>query len=281
LGGVGHLPTSQELNVTNLYDFRHTYKGHKMTKITETQLIDSLKGLKEIKPNKQWAVLLKSQILDCNTEKQVEFNSTDFVMVNKAGIAEIISRIFSQKKLAYASATLAFLVIGIFGFARYTMPGDMFYPVKRIAEQTQQTPLQIAYNRSEDLIKVVKENKTQNLSPAIIEYKASISDAVKNLSDSLAIAKEGDKSAVEEIINEVKKIQKNQKQLETLGVNIEDPEQISELDAALSFIVENQIADLEESTLTDSQQEILEKAKELYIQGEYSEALEEILQMAE
>ncbi len=251
-----------------------------MAKITETQLIDTLKGLKDIKPNKQWAVLLKSQILDCGAEKQVEFNAADF-RTNKAGIGEIVLRMFSQKKLAYASATFAFLVIGIFGFARYTMPGDIFYPVKRIAEQTQQTPLQIAYNRSEDLIKVVKENKTQNLAPAITEYKASISDAVKNLSDSLVVAKGGDKNAVEEIINEVKKIQENQKQLETLGVNIEDSEQISELDAALSFIVENQIADLEDSTLTDKQQETLEKVKELFMQGEYSQALEEILQMSE
>jgi hypothetical protein len=255
-----------------------------MAKITETQLIDSLKRLKEIKPNKQWAVLLKSQILDSKAEKQIEFNAVDF-QTNKAGIGEIILRMFSQKKLAYASATFAFLVIGIFGFARYTMPGDIFYPVKRIAEQTQQTPLQIAYNRSEDLIKVVKENKTQNLAPAITEYKASISDAVKNLSDSLVVAKGGDKSAVEETINEVKKIQENQKQLETLGINlgidIEDSEYLSELDAALSLIVENQIADFEDSTLTDEQQEALENIKELYAQKEYSQALEEILQMIE
>ena len=40
-----------------------------MTKITQEQLIESLSQLKEIKPRKEWAVLLKSQIL---AEKQAE-----------------------------------------------------------------------------------------------------------------------------------------------------------------------------------------------------------------
>jgi len=243
--------------------------------MSKNDLENKIRQLKEIKPRKEWAVLLKSQILNSATEKQVEMVEIPAV---KIGIMDVISGIFFQRKLAYASVlSLMFMVVGVFGFVNYTMPGDIFYPVKKIAEQTQQTPLQIAYNRSEDLVKVVKENKTQNLTPAITEYKASISDAVKNLTDTLAIG--NDKKSVEEIINEVKKIQENQKQLETLGVNMGDTDEMSELDSTLATIVENQIADLEETTLTEDQQTILVEIKDLYEQGKYSEALEAILQM--
>jgi len=242
--------------------------------MSKNDLENKIRQLKEIKPRKEWAVLLKSQILN-SEQKQVEMVEMPAV---KVGIMDVISGIFFQRKLAYASVlSLMFMIVGAFGFVNYTMPGDIFYPVKKIAEQTQQTPLQIAYNRSEDLVKVVKENKTQNLTPAITEYKASISDAVKNLTDTLAIG--NDKKSVEEIINEVKKIQENQKQLETLGVNMGDADEMSELDSTLAVIVENQIADLEETTLTENQQTILVEIKDLYEQGKYSEALEAILQM--
>ena len=40
-----------------------------MVKITQEQLIESLNQLKEIKPKKEWAVLLKSQIL---TEQMID-----------------------------------------------------------------------------------------------------------------------------------------------------------------------------------------------------------------
>jgi len=242
--------------------------------MNQNELVETIKQLKEIKPRKEWAILLKSQILNSASAEQVRV--VKIPAEKRVGIMDVISGVLFQKKFAYASATLVFLVIGVFGFARYTMPGDLFYPVKKIAEQTQ-SPVQVAYNRSEDLVKVVKENKTQNLTPAITEYKASISDAVKNITDSLA--KDTDKKSVEEIVSEVKKLQENQKQLETLGVNLGDEKEMSELDGILAQIVENQIADLEETTLTEEQQTTLAKIKDLYSQEKYSEALEEILQM--
>jgi hypothetical protein len=158
------------------------------------------------------------------------------------------------------------------------MPGDMFYPVKKIVEQTQsQTTLQIAYNRSEDLVKVVKENKIQNITPAITEFKASISDAVKNLTNSLS--NDNSKDSVVAVLEEVKKIQKNQKELETLGISISGTEEMSELDSVMAIIVENQIADLELATLTEDQEQVLIDAKDLFEQKMYSESLEKILEI--
>ena len=246
--------------------------------MNKNELVNTIQQLKEIKPNQEWVSLLKSQILNPAEQKQATFVAE--IPAEKIGIMDAITGMIFRNKFAYATATLTFMIVGVFGFVNYTMPGDIFYPVKKIVEQTQsQSALQIAYNRSEDLVKVVKENKTQNLTPAIDEYKASMSDAVKNLTNSLS--QDNDKKSVEEIIGEVKKLQENQKQLETLGVNIGNADEMSELDGVLAIIVENQIADLEKATLTEEQKATLTEIKDLYEEGKYSEALEMILGMSE
>lgn len=242
------------------------------------ELENSIRQLKEIKPRQEWVSLLKSQILNPAQASQIVEHTDIFTAERKANIWDLVSGVMHQKKFAYASATFVFLVVAFLGFARYTMPGDVLYPIKKVAEQQIQTPLKIAYNRSEELMKIVKENKTQNLAPAITEYKASISDAVKNLTN--ALTAQDDKQAVAQVIAEVKKIQENQMQLETLGVDMGGTDEMSELNEMLSQIVENQIADLSESTLTDDQLMILSEATSLYEEGSYSEALEKIMEIS-
>jgi len=239
--------------------------------MTEKELINQLKGLKEIKPRKEWALLLKSEILNAEFKEQTILTKP----ASKAwNILEFLPVINYQRKLAYAFATLIFMIVGIFGFAQYTMPGDLLFPIKRIAEQTQ-NPLQVAHNRSEDLVQIVKENKTQNLAPAISEYKASIADAAKNLTKSLA--QNSDKDSIRQVAYEFKKIQDNQKQLQTLGIDIGETKEVKALDDALAVLVQSQITDLENATLADDQQKSLTAAKDLYEQGKYSDALEKIL----
>ena len=234
----------------------------------EKELIKNLKALNEIKPRKEWALLLKSQILDAEYVEQRVISKP----AQKAwSILEFFPSFNYQKQLAYAFATLALLAVGVFGFAQYTMPGDLLFPIKRITEQTQ-NPMQVAYNRSEDLVQIVKENKTQNLDSAISEFKASMVDAAKKLTQDLA--QNSDNDSIKLAIAEVKKIQDNQKQLETLGINIGEAK---DLDNVLALLVQDQIESLDEATLTDKQQEELSDIKDLYSQEKYSEALEKIL----
>ena len=151
-----------------------------MAKITEKQLIDSLKQLKEIKPRKEWALLLKSQIL---AEKQVTVAEikTAEKPTKSIGILDIFSSLFFQRKLAYSFAAALLLIIGIFGLVRYTMPGDLLFPAKKMAEQSQaaltgQTPVKrdvaALSTRVNELAKVAKEGKTnKDISK---EFKAGI-----------------------------------------------------------------------------------------------------------
>ena len=97
-------------------------------------------------------------------------------------------------------------------------------------------------------------------------------DAAKKLTQDLA--KNSDNDSIKLAIAEVKKIQDNQKQLETLGINIGEAK---DLDNVLALLVQDQIESLDEATLTDKQQEELSDIKDLYSQEKYSEALEKIL----
>lgn len=236
--------------------------------MTENQLIAKLKELKEIKPRNEWVILAKSEVFNSAIKKKNKARQ-----YNK-GILEFLPAFFYQRKLALATASFLFVIAGVFGFAQYTMPGDFLFPVKKISEQTQ-TPLQIAYNRSQDLVQIVEENKTQNIKPAINELKASINDAAKNLVQSLS--QPSDKSSIQQIVAEIKKIQDNNKKLETLGVILNDTSEAKELNDVLAPIVEREIETLEKATLLEDQNKTLDEIRKMYEEGKYSDALEKIL----
>ena len=246
-----------------------------MTKLTQKQLIGAIRELKEIKPRKEWVSLIKSQILEpakTLTEKEADFAKQN-IPSRTWSISNLLPRVNYQRRLAYAFASLVFIIIGTFGFAHYTMPGDLLFPVKKITET--KDPFQIAYNRSSELVQILKENKTENIAPAVSEFKASISGAAKNLVQNMVSV--DNKKSLKDIAVEVKKIQDNQKQAETLGIDISQTSEVKELDDALAVLVKEQIDDLEKATLTEGQQETLAKIKDLYEQGKYYDALEEIL----
>jgi hypothetical protein len=236
--------------------------------MNQKQVIQSIKMLKEIKPRQEWVSLVKSQILNEKSAEQTALKPTQKTW----SILEFLSSLNFQIRFAYAFATLAFLFVGILGFAQYTMPGDLLFPIKKIAEQSQ-SPLQVAYSRSEDLVQIVKENKTQNLVPAINEFKASIADVAKGLNQNL------DKNSIKQVALEIKKIEDNQKQLQTFGINIGDTKESKDLDSALAVLVNSQILDLQKSTLSETQQASLKEIEDLYSQGKYSDALEKILSL--
>lgn len=241
----------------------------------ETKLINKLKELQQVRPNKDWVILAKSQIL--GGVKPVK-NESIF------GVLRFLPSLIYQRKLAYAFAVLMFMMIGMFGFAQYTMPGDMLFSVKKMTEQGQtafvskenqlQNNFAIASRRLDDLTQVVKDNRTQNIEPAIKEFQASILEVTKNLIDN--IGQKGSQE-IKDIAVQIKKMEDNKKQLQTLGVNLEDTRESKELNSALAPLVQREIDDLEKTTLTEEQEKTTQTVKDLYTEGKYSDALEQIL----
>lgn len=225
--------------------------------MTEKELIGKIRELRQIKPSQDWVSLTKSQILgkDINQHR---------VLVN----------LFRP---AYAGLIVVFVLLGLFGFAQKSLPGDLLYPIKKITEKSQaifvseeerpKLNLELVNKRLEELSKIAEKNEVKKLAPAISEFQANVSEAAKSLTKTK-------KLNVEKIVAQTKKLEENKKKVEALGVVIGETE---ELDNALAQLVESQIKDLEGRTLTERQQSLLVEAKEDFEDGNYNQALEKIL----
>ncbi len=240
--------------------------------ISEKELISKLQTLKDIKPRQDWVIFAKREILGGN--KVVVKDS----FINKlSAILAVLPSLTYQRKLAYSFATLVLIIVGLFGFAQHTMPGDLFFSVKKVAEQSQaalsgQTNLKQDManlsNRINDLAQVTKEGRTTNIPSAINEVRQS----AFRVTESLKVSLTKDPQLTRELASAAQKI----KQLQTLADLTGTPE-IKSLNDVLTILVQNEITDLEKTTLTEAQQIILKDVKDLYDKGDYGEALEKIL----
>jgi hypothetical protein len=238
-----------------------------MAKLTEKQLISQLRELKIIKPNKEWASLLKSQIL---AEKQVEGGAVSMPAVF-AGILNIFSGSVLQKRAVYALATVALLFVGVLGFAQYTMPGDLFFPLRKITEQsaiigktTLNQDIAQFNNRINDLAQVSKQGRKDVIPSAINEVKVNASELAKNIKNNSV----NDPTALKEIATSLKTL------ADVSGTDLTKNADVQDL---YQTVVQNQIEDLKKQTLTDEQKIELTKIEKLYADGKYSDALEAIL----
>lgn len=235
--------------------------------MTETDLVKKIQELKKIRPRKDWVVLTKSQILGENVKVRLShFTYRDSI--------SIIRNLFSLKP-ALAGFFVVFILFGVLGFAKNSLPGDPLYIIRKVAHFSQAilTPeaekpayqLKLANDRLEDLTKA----SVKNLAPTINEFQASISQATKELSRFDATT--SSPTLIKKIVEETKKLKENKEKVEFLGVVIEGTE---ELDNALGKMVGDLIGDLEKRTLTEEKEALLLKMKELFEEGKYSEALE-------
>ncbi len=241
---------------------RHHTNTHKMN---QKELINSIKQLKEIKPRKEWAVLLKSQIL--NEQKPMP------IVAKSVGVMDIFSSVFFQKKMAYSFAAFVFVIVGLIGFARYTLPGDLLFPVKKLSEQSQaaltgqiglKQDVATLSNRINDLAQVAKEGKTNNIPSAIDEIRTNASELAKNLKENPT----QDPQTIKEIASSLKTL------ADVPGTDLSQNTDVQNLS---QMVVQSEIADLQKTTLTDNQKKILTDAEDLYSQGKYTDALEKIL----
>lgn len=234
----------------------------------EKQLIEKIQTLRQIKPKDDWACLVKNRILTQDISETAS---------QKTGIWREIDFIFNHK-YAFASLIALFAVIGTFGFALKSTPGDALFVLKKAMEQSQgvfisqpekqKFELVQANKRLEDLIKIAAGNDSRKLAPAINEYKATVSEVAKNL------ANEKDNDKIKELVAEVKKLENKEDEIKSLGVELgENPDK----DIVLVQLITKEVMNLEAGKLTAEQKEILAEIKLDCEKGNFTEALEKIL----
>lgn len=258
--------------------------------MTEQEVIQKLKFLKQIKPNKEWAILAKQEIIDNNSA--VISNVETLTITEK--FVNIISEFrFNFLKPALAPVVCFGLLFGFFNIYQNALPGDLLFSAKKITEQAQinLTPekerskieLELTTKRWEELVIVANENKGENLASAILE----VEQATKKSTDSVAEKKDITIEEAELAIKEVEKIKALENEIKSTGVYA-DKSLIEDLEEAIEsyYIVrdnktlaEQEIQDLQNSSFgyTPEQEQQLEEIIQLFEQERYSQALEMIL----
>lgn len=243
-------------------------------KITQKQLIEQIKTLKEIKPRREWAVLLKSQII---AEKKISFMPQP---AKSVGIMDAISYMFSPRKLAYFFAVILFLVIGIFGFYKLMPQVKVSQQTAALTEQTglkqNVADLNDLKNKINDLDNAAASGEKENVPLAINNIKQSATELAKNLNTNLL----KDPQTAQELAVEVQRIKQLQAQTFADLPGTSDKSGLSDalspVNNALAPMVKNEIDSLGNTTLTDAQKIILQDVKDLYNKGDYSGAWVEI-----
>lgn len=239
--------------------------------MNEKQLIRKIGLLNQIKPEKDWAVLVKRQIIG----EQV-----------KPGFIENVIEVFQALpglalKPALVSLAVIALLGGVAGFAQTALPGNPLFTIKRTTEkiglvfvpmgEQPKAQLELANRRLEELSTIAQGNKTKNLASAISEFKASVSQAAQDMNKV-----ESSSKFVREIAGQVRQIDEKKEKIEALGVIVGET---NELNEALARIVGNEIKDIEGRSLTDGQAKTLEQAKADFERGDFEQALEKLLML--
>lgn len=226
-------------------------------------VINKIKKLRQIKPDKDWVFLIKNQILGQEfVSKETRFNK--FLLF--------------FKPIFYTGAVFGLALIGVFVVFQYSLPGDFLYPVKKITEEGQiifvpeneksNLQIELANKKLLELSQIIKANKVKNLAPAMNEVQTTISAAGKKLTQS--------KKINQTTLDQIKVLDNNIKEVEnSLAVKIEINKESDPVKITVDFLIK----DLEKRTLLLEQKEILEQAKKDFEEKNYSEALIKLLKI--
>ena len=231
----------------------------------EKELIQQLRKLKTIQPNKAWASFMLKSIVGEAAPQSNPF--ADFVRKNSA--------LLLQRRFAYSFALFAFFV-AFLSVAHITVPGDNTLVIKNLAQQSQAT-LAAQAELHENIASLnSKINTLAEASKAGVKGTPSVVNDIKANAVALKQSLKTNSANKED----VKAIADSLKTLANVSgssaMNLTKSDDVKDL---YKTLVESQINDLENSTLTDGQSSALQEIKELYTQEKYTEALEIILKM--
>ncbi|MDD5013081.1 MAG: hypothetical protein PHD93_01625 [Candidatus Pacebacteria bacterium] len=231
----------------------------------EFTLIKKLESLKANKPDANWVVLAKSNILSQDFEKQ------SFSLFNY----------LKQSKLVPAFASvLMVLFVAPFIFAQNALPGEKLYTFKKIGEtikyslQQDKSVAQLEQVQVKlgelDRITEQSENQGYKLAAGIKETKQALTKATKDLAN---VPEPQKAELVGQIVNQITAIEKK------TNAAIMDTDK--EYQALYKFFVENEIKEIElrQESLSEEQLKIFNQVKDLFAEEKYSEALEMIYQI--
>ncbi len=219
----------------------------------DKQLISKLNQLKAIQPRKDWVVLSKAEILgsDAKASNVTVMPTYQFAFSNMLNLA-------FNRKFTYSLAVFLFVFMGFFGQLKYGLITNGI-PARELSVAGNVEQLKL---KSQSLATAVISKQEKEISVAIKDVKSVTENLTK------AIAK--DPASVKAIALDVTQ---NKTYLDILGA----PDLKETSDLLYKVIDEQMIIDLKNTSLTENQKKAFDRIQELYNNGKYSEALENIL----
>lgn len=154
----------------------------------ETELIQKLKEFQKIKPSKNWVDFVFLKITSLKGSPKV-------VLPPKVKVVKH-SYLFPQYRVAFASLAIFFVLFSSVAFAKHSLPGSPFYPLKILIQNTR---IALASSKEKPLVRleVAKErlNDLSKVKPA--------NEKIVELANKL-------KNEIDSIPEEIKKIEKKQ-----------------------------------------------------------------------
>jgi len=153
----------------------------------EKDIIQKLQSLRQIKPNRDWANWLKTNILQTKPQSG---------LYNKPKIKLAVFSFVSKYQKALVPSLLALFFVCSFAFAQTTLPGSVLYPIKAL---TQDTKIYLASENTKPVVRLeVAKAKMEDLGK-VENHEKEIITIAKDIGKDLEIIPE-----------EIKKINKKQ-----------------------------------------------------------------------
>jgi hypothetical protein len=196
----------------------------------------------------------------------------------------------SKPAFSMAFSVLAFISVAggtSLTLAQNALPGDLLYPLKKVSQNVRMAfvseqgkpvaQLELAKARFEDLSKVTQQEKNQGqkLAASIAEAQKTLADASKSLKNASA---EDKQKIAQQIVGQLESLKTQQRAIEqTIKTDIINDVQKSDLAestvAYYKLYLDNEIEQLEDSSLTEAQAVLLLDAKNALAEGEVEKAL--------
>ena len=241
---------------------------------TEEEIINKIKQLKKIEPDREWVFLAKRNILkddNLSLKEKGSFSFAKYISFFNFGF---------NKKFIFATLSFFIFFSALIVFSQSSLPGSPLFTLKRATEKAQAMliprqdqlnyDMAIAEKRLSELKEIAEKNSVENLAPAINEYQASVSKIAQNLAETK------NKNEIKRIVEKVQKLKKQELKIESsASLVVPDNKKLEEASAEkLIPILNSLVSDLKNNqSLTKEQKIALEKVENDLKEKKYNDAL--------
>jgi len=241
--------------------------------MNEKEIIAKLQLLREIKPEKEWVVATRKKIIPQRRQSMWEV----FSYLGSKVFRPELRPAFAMG--VFLATIMSIALFGLFNINKTQAPVISLNPNVNFNDPAQY--LDLAEKKIQEIEKIAQNDGDGRIIGILQDTQTAIEKAAKSLPP-----KPENPEKTKEIVKKVAEINKKAQEIkQELGVEIDSSVLTSKTEEMIKNGIEDtaqelariQIQMLENSSLTEKQQELFQEAKTLYNQGKYQEALEKIL----